>query len=63
MTETNNTKRRTLPYYECIRCRERFKSEIEVLIHLGNEHTGEGDGKFDYSANLHPSYLNEGDNE
>ena len=56
-------RRRKLPYYECVRCGDRFESEFRVLGHLKDEHIGEGDGKFDYSANLPPGYLETGDND
>jgi hypothetical protein len=54
---SGSERRRELPYYKCVRCGGRFESEIQVLTHLKNGHAGEGDGKFDYSANLPPRYL------
>lgn len=57
VSEGGTDRRRELPYYECVRCSERFEREFQVLAHLRAEHAGEGDGKFDYSANLPPRYL------
>lgn len=53
----SNGRRRLLPYYECLRCNDRFEVRSQVIMHLTTEHAGEGDGKMDYAANLHPKAL------
>jgi len=38
--------------YTCVRCREKFETEKEIIDHLKTEHEGESDGKYDYSVNI-----------
>jgi hypothetical protein len=38
--------------YNCVRCREKFETEKEVIDHLKTEHEGESDGRYDYSVNI-----------
>ena len=38
--------------YTCVRCRETFGSEEEVVDHLRTENEAETDGRYDYSVNI-----------
>ena len=42
----------TARIYTCVRCRETFGFEEEVVDHLRTEHEAETDGRYDYSVNI-----------
>lgn len=42
--------------FSCNRCRKTFESEDEILDHLETDHSGESDGKYDYSVNITSEY-------
>lgn len=52
MTDGGQVEDGTERTYTCVRCRETFETEEEVINHLKTEHEGESDGKYDYSVNI-----------